>query len=244
MRRYIPIALLLPAILLVPALQAGGLLGDIKQGAAAAIQKGKEAASEAAEATKDIAGKAADKSRSLVTDTREHFQREGSPAELRAESDALAYRAMDRLFQDDPEAHALFDRCFGYAVFEMRQVSFGVTAGYGYGVARERASDTPTYMKVATGGAGYSMGVGGFAFQLVLLFEDEASYRRFLVEGVEGRAEAATMVGQETDYLAKEFREGLVIYKLTAQGFKVSAGLVGMRFWPDEDLNTPQPPAN
>lgn len=244
MRRYSPIALLLPAILLTPALQAGGLLGDIKQGAAAAIQKGKEAASEAAEATKDIAGKAADKSRSFVTDTREHFQREGSPEELRAESDALAYRAMDRLFQDDPEAHALFDRCFGYAVFEMRQVSFGVTAGYGYGVARERASDIPTYMKVATGGAGYSMGVGGFAFQLVLLFEDEASYRRFLVEGMEGRAEAATMVGQETDYLAKEFREGLVIYKLTAQGFKVSAGLVGMRFWPDEDLNTPQPPAN
>ena len=146
--------------------------------------------------TKDVAGKAAEKGGAFVTDTKQHFQREGAPEELRAQSDDLAYRAMDRLFVDDPEAHVLFDRCFGYAVFEMRQVSFGVTAGYGYGVARERESDIPTYMKMATGGAGYSLGVGGFAFQLVMLFEDEPTYRRFLTEGVEGRAEANSMVGR------------------------------------------------
>jgi len=236
---------LLALLFLLPLAGAhAGVWGDIKQGATEAFQKGKEAAGEAVEATKEVAGKAADKGQSFVADTKGHFQREGSPDELRAESDTLAYRAMDRLFQDDPEAHALFDRCYGYAVFEMRQVSFGVTAGYGYGVARERASDIPTYMKMATGGAGYSLGVGGFAFQLVLLFEDEASYRRFLVQGVEGRAEAASMVGQQTDSLAKEFRDGLVIYKLTDGGFKVSAGLVGMRFWPDEDLNGPGPASN
>jgi hypothetical protein len=196
---------------------------------------------EAAHVTKGVAGKAVEKGEAFADDTKEHFQRAGTPEEQRAETDALAYRTMDRLFVDDPEAHSLFDRCFGYAVFEMRQVSFGVTAGYGYGVARERESNIPTYMRMATGGAGYSFGVGGFAFQLVMLFEDEATYRRFLTEGVEGRAEAASMVGDQTDYLAKEFREGLVIYKLTKQGFKVSAGLIGMRFWADKDLNPAEP---
>ena len=198
-------------------------------------------AGEAVEVTKDVTGKIVEGGKALATDTKEHFQREGTPAELRAECDATAYRAMDRLFVDDPEAHGLFDRSFGYAVFEMRQVSFGVTAGYGYGVARELDTDIATYMKMATGGVGYSLGVGGFAFQLVILFEDEATYRRFLVEGVEGRAEAATMVGEDTSYLATEFREGLIVYKLTKQGFKVSAGLTGMRFWVDEALNQGRP---
>jgi lipid-binding SYLF domain-containing protein len=220
---------------------AAGLLQDIKEGAAQAVEKGRAAASEAAQVTKGLAGKAVEKGEAFANNTKEHFQRDGTPEEQRAATDALAYRAMDRLFVDDPEAHALFDRSFGYAVFEMRQVSFGVTAGYGYGVARERESDVPTYMRMATGGAGYSFGVGGFAFQLVMLLEDEATYRRFLTEGAEGRAEAASMVGHQTDYLAKEFRDGLVIYKLTKQGFKVSAGLIGMRFWADNDLNAPQP---
>jgi len=44
-------------------------------------------------------------------------------------------------------------------------------------------------------------------------------------------------LGEDTNYLATEFREGLIIYKLTKQGFKVSAGLTGMRFWVDEALN-------
>jgi hypothetical protein len=220
---------------------AAGLWNDLRQGANQAIDKGREMAGEAAEVTKDVTGKVFEGGKTLATDTREHFQREGTPAELRAECDATAYSAMDRLFVDDPEAHGFFDRSFGYAVFEMRQVSFGVTAGYGYGVARELDTDVATYMKMATGGVGYSLGVGGFAFQLVILFEDEATYRRFLVEGVEGRAEAATMVGEDTNYLATEFREGLIIYKLTKQGFKVSAGLTGMRFWADEALNQGQP---
>jgi hypothetical protein len=235
------ILLLFGLLPLTPA--QSGLWDNLKQGAAGAVNKGKAAVGEAAEVTKDVAGKAAEKGGAFVTDTKQHFHREGAPEELRAQSDDLAYRAMDRLFVDDPEAHVLFDRCFGYAVFEMRQVSFGVTAGYGYGVARERESDIPTYMKMATGGAGYSLGVGGFAFQLVMLFEDEPTYRRFLTEGVEGRADANSMVGHQTDYLAKEFREGLVIYKLTEGGFKIAAGLVGMRFWVDEDLTQPQPAA-
>jgi hypothetical protein len=71
---------------------------------------------------------------------------------------------MDRRFVDNPEAQALFDRCFGYAALEMRQVSFGVTADYGFGVARDRESDIPTHMKMATGGAGCSL--GGLALRL------------------------------------------------------------------------------
>jgi hypothetical protein len=237
-----PFPLFLFLFCLLPLAPAGaGLWDDLKQGAAEAVAKGTEVAGEAAEVTKEVAGKVAEKGEAFVSDTKAHFQREGTPEALRAESDALAYRAMDRLFVDDPEAHALFDRCFGYAVFEMRQVSLGVTAGYGYGVARERASDIPTYMNMATGGAGYSLGLGGFAFQLVILIEDQTTYGRFLTQELEGRVETATLVGDRTDYLAKEFREGLVVYKLTGQGFKVSAGLIGMRFWVDEALNQPQP---
>jgi hypothetical protein len=238
--RFRPITLL--ALLVVSNSPAfAGLWNDLKQGATQAVDKGREVAGEAVDVAKDVTGKVIEGGKTLATDTREHFQREGTPAELRAECDATAYRALDRLFVDDPEAHGLFDRSFGYAVFEMRQVSFGVTAGYGYGVARELETDVATYMKMATGGVGYSLGVGGFAFQLVILFEDEASYRRFLVEGVEGRAEAATMMGEDKNYLATEFREGLIVYKLTKQGFKVSAGLTGMRFWVDEALNQGQP---
>jgi hypothetical protein len=118
------------ALLLLAWPQAhGGLWDDLRQGATEAVEKGKAAAGgavqatkdfagEAVDVTKDVAGKAAAKGEAFVSDTKEHFQREGTPEAQRAESDALAYQAMDRLFVDDPEAHGLFDRCFGYAVFD------------------------------------------------------------------------------------------------------------------------------
>ena len=42
----------------------------------------------------------------------------------------------------------------------------------------------------------------------MILFEDESACRRFLAEGVEGRAEATTMAGKDTSYPATEFRGG------------------------------------
>ena len=90
-----------------------------------------------------------------------------------------------------------FDRSAGYAVFDKREASFYVVAGYGRGVAVDARSGARVYMKMATTGAGLSFGIGGFASQLVILFEDAAAFQTFVAEGLDATAEVGTMAGEE-----------------------------------------------
>jgi hypothetical protein len=98
-----------------------------------------------------------------------------------------------------------------------------------------------TYMKMATGGLGFSYGMGGFASELVVLFEDEAAFTRFSEQGFEVSAEARGSALVEDAGLTKSFGRGVSIYRLTGSGLKLEATLFGTGFWPDETLNAPDP---
>jgi lipid-binding SYLF domain-containing protein len=92
-------------------------------------------------------------------------------------------------------------------------------------------------MKMATTGAGLSFGIGGFASQLVILFEDAAAFQTFVAEGLDATAEVGTMAGQEKEQLPLRFDDGKAVFVLTGKGWKVGAKLIGSRYWPDEELN-------
>ncbi|MFZ1574614.1 MAG: hypothetical protein WAT36_05145 [Chromatiaceae bacterium] len=85
----------------------------------------------------------------------------------------------------------------GYAVFDKREASFYVVAGYGRGVAVNAATGSRVYMKMATTGAGLSFGLGGFASQLVILFEDAPGFAAFVAEGLDAATEVGAMAGGE-----------------------------------------------
>ena len=236
---------LIHALALLLALPLGapaeGLWDRVKEGAARTYERSgelvKEGAAKGGTLIKQGAEKGLEAGKQVVDDTADHFIRDGTPEEIRARVDKRAFDALDQLFSDDPEAQLLFDSGYGYAVFEVRQVSLTVTAGYGYGVAVSADGTRRIYMKMATGGVELSKGVGGFASQWVVLFEDEAAFSGFVEQGFDASAEATGMAGDEQIDLSARYREGVAFYRVTKGALRLAATLTGTRFWPDDSLN-------
>ena len=210
----------------------------IKGGAAKAAKKVGDTTSSAVDTAGEVAGNATDAVTDTVESTKKSLRDEATPEATRAKLDAMAEQTLTRLFSEQPDSRALFDQSSGYAVFDAREASFYVVAGYGRGVAVNRESDARIYMKMATGGAGLSLGIGGWESQLVILFKNDAEFTKFAEQGVDATAEAGTMVGEEKDQVVQRFNEGKAVFVLTKKGWKIGAKLTGSRYWPDEDLNS------
>lgn len=247
-----------------PPVAAEGIWNRLKQGAADTVEKSGELISEGAtkaqslteqgiekgaeltEKGAEIGGKAIqggiDYGKEFVDDTAEHFNRDGTPEEIRAKVDQMAIDTLDQLFSKYPESQLLLTSGYGYAVFEVRQVSLAVTAGYGYGVAESNDGARHIYMKMVTGGLGISQGLGGFASRLVVLFSTPDAFDQFVEIGLDAGAQAEGMLGKERADLATHAQSDTTIYRVTDGGLKVAASLTGTRFWPDAALNETQPP--
>lgn len=216
-----------------PAGYAQFSLEGLKEGAVNAAKAVGEGAGRAVEAT----GKAVGSVGETMDSTKKSLQDESSPAATRAKLDAMAAHTLKRLFAEQPDSVALFEQSAGYAVFDAREASFYVVAGYGRGVAVNRQTEIPVYMKMATAGAGISLGLGGFESQILILFEHHEEFSRFVTQGLDATAAVDTMTGDTKDQLALRFHEGKAVFVLTKKGWKISAKLTGSRYWPDKELN-------
>lgn len=164
------------------------------------------------------------------------------PVLKRTELDAMASEALQRLFDQTPEALDLFLISSGYAVFDTRRLALaGVAAGGGKGVAVSRTGDRRVYMNMGSAGVGMSFGLGGFETQQVILFETDWDFETFVANGFDASAQAGAMVGKDTPGLGLSFVNGRAVYALTGEGWKVSALAMGTRYWPDRTLNAGQP---
>jgi hypothetical protein len=163
---------------------------------------------------------------------------EATPEETRLKLDGMADATLARLFAQNPAARELFDISSGYAVFDTRKsVLLGIAAGFGRGVAVSRESGQRTYMKMATGGVGISFGLGGFSTQVVVLFEDPASFVTFVSHGYDANAQTGAMMGAEQAEESVRFIDGRSFFVLSKKGWKVSATAAGTKYWPDKGLN-------
>ncbi len=93
------------------------------------------------------------------------------------------------------------------------------------------------YMNMGTAGVGFSLGVGGFQTQVVMLFQDEWRFNEFITNGYDATADAGTMFGSEKAGLDLSFVDGRAIFFLTEQGWKVSATAAGTKYWVDANIN-------
>jgi lipid-binding SYLF domain-containing protein len=212
-------------------------LEGLKEGAAKAAKAVGDTTKGAVDAAGEVAEKATGAVKETIDSTKESLSDEATPEATRAKLDAMAESTLKRLFVEEPGSRALFDRSAGYAVFDKREASFYVVAGYGRGVAVDAKTGARIYMKMATTGAGLSLGIGGFASQIVILFEDKAAFQTFIAKGLDAGAEVGTMVGEEKEQLALRFDDGKAVFVLTGKGWKVAAKLTGSRYWRDDELN-------
>jgi hypothetical protein len=184
------------------------------------------------------ARKAATQLDQTITSTVDLAKGEATPELTRQKLDTIAQETLDRLFLEQPQAQALFDQSAGYAVFDSRRsVLLGITAGFGRGVAVEPATGRRVYMRMATGGVGLALGLGGFQRQIVILFETPADFERFVTNGYDATADSGAMVGDETRGEEVRFVQGRSIFILSTKGWKVSATAAGTRYWKDPALN-------
>jgi hypothetical protein len=212
-------------------------LEGLKEGAAKAAKAVGDTAKGALDATGEATGKATEAVKETVESTDESLGDETTPEATRVKLDSMAEATLKRLFAEEPGSRDLFDRAAGYAVFDKREASFYVVAGYGRGVAVDPDTGKRVYMKMATTGAERGFGLGGFASQLVILFEDSATLARFISQGMDASAEVGTMAGEEKERLALGFNDGKAVFVLTGKGWKIAAKLTRSRYWPDDALN-------
>jgi lipid-binding SYLF domain-containing protein len=217
------------------------MFDKLKESAAEAADKIGTATNRAADAVGGAVNQAVERANETVETTKQDLGDSATPQETRAKLDAMAERTLERLFAQRPAARELFEASAGYAVFDTRQVELVVAAGYGRGVAVDRATDERTYMKMGTGGVGIGFGLGGFDTQIVIFFENAFSFQKFVTQGLDATAEAGTITGDSSDQIALRFDDGRAVFVLTKEGWKLSAKLAGTKYWPDKALNAPEP---
>jgi lipid-binding SYLF domain-containing protein len=152
----------------------------------------------------------------------------------RQEIDRAAQTTLDALFDAQASARELYDKAAGYAVFTATKAGFIVSGGSGTGVAVNKGTGQRTYMRMGTGGIG--LGIGAQRYNMVILFETDAHFNRFISGGWDSSATAQAAAGQEGIAVRSSFIDGVAFFQMTDKGLMAHADVSGTRFWVIDDL--------
>lgn len=161
-----------------------------------------------------------------------------TPEEARQAVDLMADSTMFKLFNEKPEAKALYDQAYGYAVFDSRKLSLLFHTNSGSGVAVNKETEKRTYMNMF--GMGLALGAGGKFYQQVVLFENQKDFDTFVNEGWEASSEATALAGDEGEELSTHFNSGVAVYQLNSKGLLVDVNVSGSKYWVNEELTNSQ----
>jgi lipid-binding SYLF domain-containing protein len=168
--------------------------------------------------------------------------RHGDPDEL--DANELTERRQEILdmskatiadLRDEAAAKELIDDAYGHAVFDTTKGGFLVTGAGGTGVAMRRNGGDPVYMHLGAGGVG--LGAGLENYKLVILFENEEVYERFIEGTWSAGTSAQAAAGRDGAAVVGKFNNGVAVYHLTDKGLIAQADVTGVRFWPSDRLN-------
>jgi lipid-binding SYLF domain-containing protein len=162
-------------------------------------------------------------------------KKEAKASEKREEINTMAKETIERLVSESVAAKTLFERAYGYAVFDNFKLSLLLASERGKGVAVAKASGDRTYMKM--GSVGVNVGLGGQKMQVVFLFEDEATFNEFVNEGWSADASADAAAGKKGVNTEAEFVDGMATYQFTEKGLMLQANISGTRYSKDDKLN-------
>jgi lipid-binding SYLF domain-containing protein len=156
-------------------------------------------------------------------------------ADKRAEIDNVASESLETLLSKSANAKALYEKAYGYAVFDNLKIAIGVSGGGGSGVAVAKDGSERTYMKMGTAGIG--LGLGGQKYQVIFLFQSEKAFRSFVDKGWKAETGAQAAAGTAGASAEATFHNGLAIYKMNEGGLMASADVSGTKYWKNKKLN-------
>jgi lipid-binding SYLF domain-containing protein len=164
-----------------------------------------------------------------------HAKKHAKHEETRQQIDAMAAKSLERLFESKADAKALYEKAFGYAVFDTTKFALGVSGGGGHGVAVSKGDGARTYMRV--GQVGIGVGLGGQNAQVIMFFENEKVFRDFVDKGWEADASASATAGGEGAIAEAAFSNGMAYWKLSDKGAMLNADIGGTKYWQADKLN-------
>ncbi len=135
----------------------------------------------------------------------------------------------------DKAAESLIDSAYGYAVFDTTKGGFIVTGAGGTGAAMRSSGRDPVFMHMGAGGVGLGAGIENY--KLVTLFEDEATYKRFIDGEWSAGVSAQAAAGRDGAAAVGRFVNGVAVYHLTDKGVIAQVDVTGVKFWPSDKLN-------
>jgi len=153
----------------------------------------------------------------------------------RMKIDETAQQALDTLFADNAKAKVLYEKAYGWAVFDNLKLAFGFSGGGGNGVAVTKKTGDKTYMEMGTVGVG--IGLGANKYQIVFLFQDAQTFNNFVNKGWQADAGATAAAGTHAADAKTDFTNGLAIYQMTEKGLMANADIAGTKYWKNNKLN-------
>ena len=135
----------------------------------------------------------------------------------------------------DGTAGTLLEQAYGYAVFDTTKGGFIVTGAGGTGVATRKGGASPVYMHMGAGGIGLGAGIENY--KLVMLFEDKATYDKFVEGAWSAGVSAQAAAGGDGKAAVARFVNGVAVYHLTDKGVIAQVDATGVKFWPSDRLN-------
>jgi lipid-binding SYLF domain-containing protein len=158
-----------------------------------------------------------------------------TPAEKRAKIDEVSKEALKTVLDGDESAKALFEKAYGYAVFDNLKLSLFFSTARGRGEAVKKSDGSKVYMRM--GSVGLNLGLGGQKCQVVFLFENQAVFDKFVDKGWQADAGANAVAGKSGANAEASFRNGMAVYQITEKGLMLQADIAGTKYWKDKKLN-------
>ena len=151
----------------------------------------------------------------------------------RAKINETADAALDEVMNKNWKAQELFETAYGWAVFDNLKIAFLISGGGSDAI--EKGSGKRTYMKMGTAGIG--LGLGGQAYQVVFLFQDEKTFFNFVEKGWKADASAQAAAGEDGANATTGFVNGVAVWQITDSGLMALADIAGTKYWKNKKLN-------
>ncbi len=160
---------------------------------------------------------------------------DSTAASKREKIDSIAKETLNELYDKEPVAKKMYDKAYGYAVFDNVKISLMISGGGGRGVAVRKSNGNKTYMNMGT--VGLNIGLGGQKYQIVFFFETEERFNEFVNKGWEADASANAVAGPLGANAEATFRNGMAFYQITQGGLMLQADIAGTKYWKNKRLN-------
>lgn len=153
--------------------------------------------------------------------------------------ESMHSQVLKTLYKVKPDSRKEIRNAPGYAVFSNVNINLlFASVGNGFGVVKNQANGSQTYMKM--GEVGFGLGLGVKDFRAVFIFQSREVMDRFVNSGWSfgGQADAAAKAESKGAAIGGEIvLDGIKVYQLTESGLALQATVKGTKYWQDSELN-------